>query len=49
MITHEIHTDGTKMLEFRLSGWRLLRDAIRVLLEGTPEWLDLEALQQDVQ
>jgi len=32
-----------------LSGWRLLRDASRVLLEGTPEGLDLEALRQDVQ
>ena len=31
------------------SGWRLLRDAIRVLLEGTPDGLDLEALRQDVQ
>jgi len=32
-----------------LSGWRLLRDATRVLLEGTPDGLDLEALRQDVQ
>ena len=32
-----------------LSGWRLLRDVIRVLLEGTPDGLDLEALQADVQ
>jgi len=31
------------------SGWRLLRDATRVLLEGTPDGLDLEALRQDVQ
>lgn len=31
------------------SGWRLLRDATRVLLEGTPEGLDLEALRADVQ
>lgn len=31
------------------SGWRLLRDAIRVLLEGTPDGLDLDALQADVQ
>ena len=31
------------------SGWRLLRDATRVLLEGTPTGLDLEALRQDVQ
>lgn len=31
------------------SGWQLLRDAIRVLLEGTPEGLDLEALRRDVQ
>ena len=31
------------------SGWRLLRDASRVLLEGTPDGLDLEALRQDVQ
>lgn len=31
------------------SGWRLLRDASRVLLEGTPEGLDLEALREDVQ
>lgn len=31
------------------SGGRLLRDAIRVLLEGTPDGLDLEALRQDVQ
>lgn len=30
-------------------GWRLLRDATRVLLEGTPEGLDLEALRKDVQ
>lgn len=32
-----------------LSGWRLLRDATRVLMEGTPEGLDLEALRADVQ
>lgn len=32
-----------------LSGWRLLRDATRVLLEGTPEGLDLQALQTDIQ
>jgi len=32
-----------------LSGWRLLRDATRVLLEGTPDGLDIEALRQDVQ
>ena len=32
-----------------LSGWRLLRDATRVLLEGTPAGLDLEALRRDVQ
>ena len=32
-----------------LSGWRLLRDATRVLLEGTPAGLDLEALRHDVQ
>ena len=31
------------------SGWRLLRDATRVLLEGTPEGLDLESLRQDIQ
>jgi len=31
------------------SGWRLLRDATRVLLEGTPEGLDLEWLRQDIQ
>lgn len=31
------------------SGWRLLRDAIRILLEETPAGLDLEALQADVQ
>jgi len=31
------------------SGWQLLRDASRVLLEGTPDGLDLEALRQDVQ
>lgn len=31
------------------SGGRLLWDAIRVLLEGTPEGLDLEALRRDVQ
>ncbi len=31
------------------SGWRLLRNATRVLLEGTPAGLDLEALQADVQ
>jgi len=32
-----------------LSGWRLLRDATRVLLEGTPAGLDLEALRHDIQ
>jgi len=32
-----------------LSGWRLLREAIRILLEGTPGGLDLQALQADVQ
>ena len=32
-----------------ISGWRLLRDATRVLLEGTPAGLDLEALRRDVQ
>ena len=31
------------------SGWRVLSAAIRVLLEGTPAGLDLEALQDDVQ
>ncbi len=31
------------------SGWRLLRDATRVLLEGTPAGLDLEALRRDIQ
>lgn len=30
------------------SGWQLLRDATRVLLEGTPEGLDLEALRKDI-
>jgi len=32
-----------------LSGWRLLRDATHVLLEGTPAGLDLEALRRDIQ
>ncbi len=31
------------------SGWGLLRDSVRILLEGTPSGLDLAALQQDVQ
>ena len=31
------------------SGWRLLRDTVRILLEGTPPGLDLVALQRDVQ
>lgn len=31
------------------SGWGLLRDTTRILLEGTPPGLDLEALQRDVQ
>ncbi len=31
------------------SGWRLLREATRVLLEGTPAGLDLEALRCDIQ
>lgn len=31
------------------SGWQLLRDAIRILLEGTPAGLDLEALRRDIQ
>ncbi len=31
------------------SGWRLLREATRVLLEGTPAGLDLEALRRDIQ
>jgi len=31
-----------------LSGWRLLRDAIRVLLEAAPDGIDLEALRRDV-
>ena len=31
------------------SSWGLLRDTTRILLEGTPPGLDLEALQQDVQ
>lgn len=31
------------------SGWQLLRDATRVLLEETPAGLDLEALRHDVQ
>ena len=30
------------------SGWRLLRAATRVLLEGTPEGLDLKALRADI-
>jgi cobalt-zinc-cadmium efflux system protein len=30
------------------SGWGLLRDTVRILLEGTPPGLDLIALQQDV-
>ncbi len=31
------------------SGWGLLRDSVRILLEGTPPGLDLAALQLDVQ
>ncbi|MGC8990829.1 MAG: cation diffusion facilitator family transporter [Verrucomicrobiia bacterium] len=31
------------------SGWGLLRDSARILLEGTPPGLDLAALQRDVQ
>lgn len=31
------------------SGWGLLRDSLRVLLEATPEGLDIEELRQDVQ
>ncbi len=31
------------------SGWRLVRVAMHVLLEGTPEGLDLEELRRDVQ
>jgi cobalt-zinc-cadmium efflux system protein len=31
------------------SGWGLLRDSVRILLEGTPSGLDLAALQRDVQ
>jgi cobalt-zinc-cadmium efflux system protein len=31
------------------SGWGLLRDTVRILLEGTPPGLDLAALQRDVQ
>lgn len=31
------------------SGWGLLRDSVRILLEGTPLDLDLAALQRDVQ
>jgi len=31
------------------SGWGLLRDTVRILLEGTPPGLDLVALQRDVQ
>jgi cobalt-zinc-cadmium efflux system protein len=31
------------------SGWSLLRDSVRILLEGTPPGLDLAALQRDVQ
>ena len=30
------------------SGWKLLRNAARVLLEGTPDGLDLKALQEDI-
>lgn len=30
------------------SSWGLLRDTTRILLEGTPPGLDLEALQQDI-
>ncbi len=31
------------------SSWSLLHDTTRILLEGTPPGLDLEALQQDIQ
>jgi cobalt-zinc-cadmium efflux system protein len=31
------------------SGWGLLRDSVRILLEGAPPGLDLAALQRDVQ
>lgn len=31
------------------SGWGLLRDSVRILLEGTPTGLNLRDLQQDVQ
>lgn len=31
------------------SGWGLLRDSVRILLEGTPPGVDLIALQRDVQ
>jgi len=31
------------------SSWGLLRDTTRILLEGTPPGLDLEALQKDIQ
>jgi len=31
------------------SSWGLLRDTTRILLEGTPPGVDLEALQQDIQ
>ncbi len=31
------------------SSWGLLRDTTRILLEGTPPGLDLEALQRDIQ
>ncbi len=31
------------------SGWGLLRDSVRILLEGTPPGLDVAALQRDVQ
>lgn len=31
------------------SGWGLLRDSVRILLEGTPSGLDLTALQRDIQ
>ena len=31
------------------SGWGLLRDSLRILLEGTPPGLDLAALQRDIQ
>jgi len=29
--------------------WRLLRDTVRILLEGTPPGLDLKALREDIQ